>query len=159
MKKWKNVYEESLKDSNLYRKGMEPLFTLLVQLWYPFPLEDGRNWKKCAVVKNNFSHWAIQICQNQDSISSPLSGKNMITFWTIWAILGKKQGGVTRQSVRIKIGHILFYPHDSWSTSYKKNLVPSFSSFTIIHHKGHFRNILTWIFKFGCFPWYHNYIY
>ena len=108
LKKWKNVYEKSLKDSSLYRKGMDPLFTLLVQLWYPFPLEDGRNWKKCAVVKNNFSHWAIQICQNQDSISSPLSGKNMITFWTIWAIFGKKQGGVTRQSVRIKIGHVLF---------------------------------------------------
>ena len=39
-------------------------------------------------------HWAIQICQTQGSISHPLTGKNTITFCTIWDIFSRKQGGV-----------------------------------------------------------------
>ena len=35
--------------------------------------------------------------------------------------------------------------------SCKKNLVLAFSSFVIIDHERHFRNILKRIFKFGCF--------
>ena len=65
-------------------------------------------------------------------ISSLLSGKSTITFHTIWTIFGRKQGGVTSQTVRIKIWHILFHPHNSWSTSSKKILVTSLSSFAAI---------------------------
>ena len=39
----------------------------------------------------------------------------------------------------------------------KKELVQIFSSFAAVDHKGHFRKILTWIFKFGWFSWYHSY--
>ena len=38
-------------------------------------------------------------------------------------------------------------------------MVPTFSSFTAIDHKGHFWKKLTRIFKLGCFPWYHAYIF
>ena len=56
------------------------------------PLEDDENRKKLTSAKKNFSHWAIHICHNQGSISSPLSGKNAITFYIIWAIFGKTPG-------------------------------------------------------------------
>ena len=107
-------------------------------------------------MRKNFSHWAIQICENQGSISSPLFGKNAITLCNIWAIFARKEGEVTSQKVRIKIWQILFYAHDSWSTFCKKKLVPTFSSFVAIDHKGHFRKILTRIFKFRCFSWFHT---
>ena len=37
----------------------------------------------------------------------------------------------------------------------QKSLIRAFSSFVAIGHKWHFRKILTWIFKFGFFSWYH----
>ena len=40
----------------------------------------------------------------------------------------------------------------------KKILVQIFSGFAAIDDKGHFRKILTRIFKFGRFSWYHSYI-
>ena len=40
--------------------------------------------------------------------------------------------------------------------SVKKKLVPTFSTFAAIDHKGHFRKILTRIFKFRCFSWFHT---
>ena len=58
---------------------------------------------KMAEIQIN-NYWCEQTSwQNQGSISCPLSGKNIITFYTIWAIFGRKQDGVTIQSVRIKI--------------------------------------------------------
>ena len=61
-------------------------------------------------------------------------------FCNIWAIFSRNRGrGVTSQRVRIKIWEILFHPHDSWSSSCKKNLIPTFSSFATTDHKGHFR--------------------
>ena len=52
---------------------------------------------KVAKIKTNifqeyYSHLAIQIWQNQGSISSPLSRKNMITLCSIWAIFSRKRG-------------------------------------------------------------------
>ena len=41
----------------------------------------------------------------------------------------------------------------------QNNFVPPLSSFVAIDHKGYFRKILTQIFKFGCFSWYHTYIF
>ena len=38
-------------------------------------------------------------------------------------------------------------------------MVPTFSSFEAIYHKGHFRKSLTQIFKFSCFYWYHAYFF
>ena len=45
------------------------------------------------------------------------------------------------------------------STYCKKVLVPTFSSFGAIYHKGHFWKSLTQIFKFRCFAWYHAHIF
>ena len=58
--------------------------------------------------------------QNRGFISSPLSGKNTITFCNIWAIFARKQGGVTSERVRIKIRQNLFHPHSSCQISVKK---------------------------------------
>ena len=77
-------------------------------------------------MRKNFSHWAIQIYQNEVFISSPLSGKNTVTFCNICDIFIRKQGGVKSQRNRIKIWQKLFHPHDSGSTSCKKILVQIF---------------------------------
>ena len=37
--------------------------------------------------------------------------------------------------------------------------VKTFSGFVAIDHKGHFRKMLTWVFKFGWFSWNHSYIF
>ena len=95
------------------------------------------------------------ICQNEVFISSPFSEENTITFAIFGIFLRGKRVGVTSQRSRIKVWQILFYPHDSWSTSCKKVLDQIFPSFAATDHKGHFR---TWIFKFGRFSWYHFYI-
>ena len=108
-----------------------------------FPPEDGQNQKLLAALRKNISHWAIKICQNQGSISSPLSGKNKITFCTIWAVFDRRQDRVTSQMVIIKLRHNLFHSHDSWSNSCKKILFPTLSIFAVVGHKRHLRKLLT----------------
>ena len=45
-----------------------------------------------------------------------------------------------------------------WSVESTKGFVPPFSNIVVISNKGHFHKTLTWIFKFGCFSWYHTHI-
>ena len=52
---------------------------------HPFFPVDGLNRKDITSGQENFSHWAIQIFQTQGLTSSPLFGKNTITFCNIWA--------------------------------------------------------------------------
>ena len=101
------LFEKLLKDLSFYGKEMDPKLALLIQLWSSVSTEDGWNRNKWAVVQKNFS----QICQNKGFISPLLSEKNMITICNIWAIIARKQGGITSQRVRIKIWQILFNPH------------------------------------------------
>ena len=155
---WSKFAKILTRSSNLKRPDSK--FVLLVQLWPLHRLpDDGLYWKKSVLLMKNFCYWAIPICQNQGSISSPLSMKNKITFCTIWAIFGRKQAMVTSQGIRIKIWHMLFHLHNSWSTSCKKVLVPALSSFAAMGHKGYFKKVLTRIFTFGCFYWYYAYIF
>ena len=65
----KTLFKRQLKDSNFYRKGTDPKVPLFVYLSPP--------------LRKNLSHWIMQICQNQNSISSSLSGKTTITFCII----------------------------------------------------------------------------
>ena len=99
----------------------------------------------------NFSHYAIQICQNQGSISFPLSQKNTITFSNIWAIFPRKQGRVTNQRVRIKI----------WQNfvNLLKNFGSNIFQFCSYRSQRTFQKNFSWIFKVGCFSWYHAYIF
>ena len=71
----------------------------------------------------NLSHWAIQICQNQGSIPSPLSRKN-----TIFAIFGQFLPG-NRAESKIKGLESKFYKMLYICISM---LVPTFSSFAAI---------------------------
>ena len=41
----------------------------------------------------------------------------------------------------------------------KKSWFQQFSSFATIDYTGRFRKILTWTFNFGCFSWYHVYLF
>ena len=102
-------------------------------------------------------HPLIQICQNEVFISSPFFGKNTITFCNIWDIFTRKQDGVTNQMSRTKIWQIIFYPHDSWSTSCKKIGLNIFQ-FCCYRSQSTFKKNFTWIFKFDWFSWYHSYI-
>ena len=102
-------------------------------------------------MRKHFTCWAIEIYQNQGFISSPLS--------SLWPIFTGKQGEVTTQSGRIKVWQKPILSTQFLSTSCKKVLVPTFSSFGAIYHKGHFRKSLTQIFKFSCFAWYHAHIF
>ena len=58
-----------------------------------------------------------------------------------------------------KSGKSYFIHTISGQPHVKKILIPTFSSFAATDHKGHFRRILTRIFKFGRFSWYHTYIF
>ena len=98
----------------------------------------------------NFSHWTIQICQNQDFISSPLSRKNTITTSNNCSIFARKQGRVINQRVRIK----------NWQNFV--NLFKHFGSnifqfYSYISQRTFQKNFNS-IFKFGCFSWYYAYI-
>ena len=99
---------------------------------HPFPPEDGRNRKREAEVRKNVRYWAIQICQNQGSISSP--GKTRLLF----AIFG------------------LFLEFFQNLTKFFKHVKTfQFQHFPVLQKKWTFQKKLNWIFKFGCFSWYH----
>ena len=104
-----SVFMNSSFWQDFYKKETDPKFVVLVQLWQPifFP-EDSQNRKRYEVVGKNFSYYAIQICQNQGSISSPLSKKNTITIWNIWAIFARKQGRVTNKGLEPKFDKIFW---------------------------------------------------
>ena len=94
-------------------------------------------------------------------ISSPLFGKNTNYFLHYLGYFWQETGRVIIQRVFFWTGQngqnqSLTQPI---SPACKRILVPTLSSFSAIGHKGHFRKILTQIFKFGCFFWYHAYIF
>ena len=148
-----------MKDSSIYRKRADPKLALLVQLW---PFFSSWRWpksKKMSGSAEKLHPWNYPNMSKWSLYPSPLSWKNTITFCNIWDIFTRKQGRVTSQKSSTKIWQILFHPHDSWSTFYKKILVQIFSSFETIYRKGHIRKILTQIFKFAWLFWYDSYIF
>ena len=98
----------------------------------------------------NFSHRTFQICQNQGSISSPLFRKNTVTFCNIWLFLPGNRAGWQVKGLESNL------TNPNASTSCKKYLVLTFSSFAAIDHNGRIRKMLTRIFEFGCFSWYRD---
>ena len=98
----------------------------------------------------NLSHWAVQICQYQGSISTPRSRKYTITFCIIWAAFARKQGSVTNQSFKIKIWQNFVNLQNHFGSN-----IFQFCSYRL---KRTFQKNFNLIFKFGCFYWYHAYI-
>ena len=76
-------------------------------LTFQLPLKMAEIKKK-SKMRRNFNYSAIQICQNQSSIYTLLSGENAISICTIWVIFGRKQGKVKAKWSGIKIPHIFF---------------------------------------------------
>ena len=119
----------------IYRKWTVPKLALLVKLSPISPL------KTAEIEKIRSSVEKLQLLSYPNISKSKLylpslSGKNIVTFCNIWATFSRKQGMVTSQTgvqgvgeARTKTWQILLYPHNSWSTSCKKSLVPTFSSF------------------------------
>ena len=53
----------------------------------------------------------------------------------------------------------MLFPMIPVQHSVKNNLILTFSIFAATNHKVHFRKVLTWILRFGCFSWCHTYIF
>ena len=69
----KTMFQKYLKKIKFLQKWDVPdVCSFSLTLTLCFPPEDGQN-KKINILTETFSHWVIQICQNQGSISSPLS--------------------------------------------------------------------------------------
>ena len=58
----------------------------------PFLSENGQYRAKISYLRKSFSHWAIQVRQKQDPISSTVSGKNIIIYCSVWAIFWQETG-------------------------------------------------------------------
>ena len=104
---------------------------ILLQLW---PLISPQRWPKSKKDKQWWGKISTIRLSKYVKIFH-LSRKNVITFCYIWAIFARKQGRVTNQKVRSKI----------WQNfiNLLNILIPTFSSFGAIDHKGHFRKILS----------------
>ena len=83
------------------------------------------------LTRKNFSHWAIQKCLKQVSISSLLSGKNMITFCAIWAILAGKRVRSLVKGFESKFD-IPYFIHTILGQLSVKKFVSALSSFAAI---------------------------
>ena len=124
------------------RKNQSLLFCFNFDPCFPMQMaeiEERQNREK-------IQPWPIQICQSPGPFLYPLKMKNKITFIQFMTFLDKKTGFGPRLKGQL------------WSVENTKSLVPQLSTFVTTGHKGHFRNILTQILKFGYFSWYHTYI-
>ena len=100
----------------------------------------------------------IQIFHSRGSFFSPLITENNITYLKFTAFLDKKTGcGQRLQGQNQNLTQpftepsIVIYWKD-------KKFDLQLSNFVVTGHKEHFNNILTQIFKFGCFSWYYTHI-
>ena len=118
----------------------------------PFPREDERNQKRKSFGGKTSAIWLNMSKSSLHLLS--LFREKLVTFCTIWAIFGRK-----RQAHKSKgRNQNLIYPFTPARflvNFLQRSLIRAFSSFVAIGHKGHFRKMLTWIFKFGFFSWYH----
>ena len=89
----------------------------------------------------------------------PFQGKIRLLFALLGLFLAGNRIESQIKRVRIKIWHILFYPHSSWASFCNKSLVSALPSFAAIACKKPFRKNFSQIFKFGCFSKYHAQIF
>ena len=83
----------------------------------------------------------------------------MITFAILRLLLPGNREESQVKGLESKFGKSYFIHTIPGQLPVKKILIPTFSSFAATDHKGDFRKVLTRIFVFGCFPWYHAYIF
>ena len=90
----------------------------------PFLPEDGQNWKKY------FQGKTIAIGMSKYVKINALSPLLLPDYFFLYsAYCWCETGCGHSQRVRIKISHILFYPHGSWTSYCNKILVTAFPSF------------------------------
>ena len=116
---------------------------------------------KMAKIEKNIFKEKLQLsgCPNMLKSTLYLLCSFRITFSCILPIFGAKQVVVTGQKVRIKISHIVSYPHGSWTSYCNKILVTALPSFAAQVTKGISQKKFTQIFKFSCFSRYHAHIF
>ena len=154
----KTLFENILKGSSFYRKGIHPNLALWTLNSALNPVSLWR-WPK--------SKKTSSIAEKLQPLDYPNMSKSKVyllppfreRYDYFLQYFPRNRPGF-RINFRIKIWQVLFHPHGSWSNFCKRNLTPTFSTFTgYIDHKGNFQKILTRIFRFGCFSWYHVYIF
>ena len=119
---------------------MDPKFALWSNFNPPFSCEDDRNRKNCYSAGKHLPLEYPNISKSRLYLIS-LFREKYYYFLHYLAYFWQEHGWVTSQRVRIKIWHILFHPHDSWSTF-------QFCGYSLQR-----------IFKSGCASWYHAYIF
>ena len=117
----------------------------------PFPPEDGRNWKRYAVVGKTSAICLSKYVKIKSLSPLPFPGKTQLLFCNIWAFFARKRGRVTNQRVRIKIwqNFVNLYKHFGFN-------IFQFCSY---RSQRTFRKNFNWIFKFGCYSWYQAYVF
>ena len=141
----RNFHQKNLANENIVSKFFE-CFNYLWKKYWPkictfdpiFVSEDGLNQKR-------FLPLGYPNMSKSSSISSPLFGP----FFAV------KRSGLQVKEWKFSI---TYFTRTIPGQLPAKNFVPAHSSFAAIGHKNHCRIILTWIFKFGFFSWYHAYI-
>ena len=136
------------------RKTKRLLFSSNFDPWFPLhiaKIEERRNREKIQPS-------TIQIFHSRGPFFSPLITENKITFLKFPAFLDKKtECGQRLQGQNQNLTQPFTEPSIVVYWKHKK-FGPQLSNFVVTGHKEHFRNILTQIFKFGCFSWYYTHI-
>ena len=134
--KIKTLFAIFSKDYGFYEKGADPKSALLAQLWPPFPPEDGHNQRRSSSVEKpqplgyqNMSKWRLYLL-------SP--------FWEKYDYFLHYLGFFWPETRRGHQSKGRNHPHDSWSTSCKKNLVTTLFRFAAIGRKG-FSSLATFL--------------
>ena len=139
-----------MTERNWAQKTLKILTCTLSPPHFPVKMNEIKKMKnfggKTSAIGLNMSKSSLHLLS--------LFREKLVTFCTIWAIFGRK-----RQLHKSKgQNQNLIYPFTPARflvNFLQKSLIRAFSSFLAIGHKWHFRKILTWIFKFGFFSWYH----
>ena len=89
--------------------------TQSLHFWFYFepalPYGDGQNRNNKYFSLKSLTIEVSKYVKLKALSSLPFPGKLQLIFFITWAIFGRKEGGVTRSMVRIKIS--LFYQHNS----------------------------------------------
>ena len=156
---------------SIYGKGTDPKLALLVQLWPIF--SSWRGPKSIKITSSaeklkplshpNMSKWSLHLniyIHKHIHIHIRTYIHNTRLVFAIFGMClpGNRVGSQVR-GVKSKFDKYYFIHTINGHLPVQKIWFKYFPVFAAINHKGHFRKVLTGIFKFGWFSWYNSYIF
>ena len=156
---------------SIYGKGTDPKLALLVQLWPIF--SSWRGPKSIKITSSaeklkplshpNMSKWSLHLniyIHKYIHIHIRTYIHNTRLVFAIFGMClpGNRVGSQVR-GVKSKFDKYYFIHTINGHLPVQKIWFKYFPVFAAINHKGHFRKVLTGIFKFGWFSWYNSYIF